>query len=106
MLNVAQGSRPPRLASRMAGRSALHLNGRAKALHYKSAPKVRYVHSIGISFLNNCRGGPPSPSRDRDGIGRRDMLGVHNWFRIISELDSFDTCLAKPGLGQGSGPGI
>ena len=36
----------------------------------------------------------------------RDMLGVHNWFRIISELDSFDTCLAKPGLGQGSGPGV
>jgi len=35
----------------------------------------------------------------------RDMLGVHNWFRIISELDAFDTCLAKPGLGQGSGPG-
>ncbi len=38
-------------ACRMAGRSALHLNGRAKALRYKSAPKVCYVHSIGISFF-------------------------------------------------------
>jgi hypothetical protein len=40
------------------------------------------------------------------GLPWRDMLGVHNWFRIISELDSFETCLAKPGLGQGSGPGL
>ncbi len=35
--------------------------------------------------------GPPSPSRDRDGIGRRDLQGNHSYFRNISETKSYNS---------------
>lgn len=45
--------------------------------------------------------GPPSPSRDRYGIGRRDFLGIHFCLGSFSEERPMYTWLWKTGLGQG-----
>ena len=45
--------------------------------------------------------GAPSPSRDRDGIGRRDLLGIHCCPGSISEEQPVDPWAWKTGLGQG-----
>jgi hypothetical protein len=43
--------------------------------------------------------GLPSPSRDRDGIGRRDIAGIHCGRYSITEVSSLYSCFAcQPAL--------
>ncbi len=45
--------------------------------------------------------GPPSPSRDRDGIGRRDKNIAGLLHSIFSVTEGLILKSSKPGLGQG-----
>ncbi len=45
--------------------------------------------------------GPPSPSRDRGGIGRRDKNVTELLYRIVSVTEALALKPSKSGLGQG-----
>ena len=51
-----------------------------------------------------CDFGPPSPSRDRYGIGRRDLIGKYLYRGDVSEKKPVEIWLFKTGLGQGLRP--
>jgi len=49
----------------------------------------------------NCRVGLPSPSRDRDGIGRRELPETCFCLCNILEIEVVEIKHCKSGLGQG-----
>jgi hypothetical protein len=70
------------------GKTASFLDG-----HYLRYKLVRFAH--------NWNGGPPSPSRDLGGIGRRDknVTGLHHCIISVTETLVFKS--GKSDLGQG-----
>ncbi len=59
---------------------------------------LRIIRSVYINHFETTTNpdymrGPPSPSRDRDGIGRREVSGISYDHYIISQLNSICSCL-------------
>ena len=62
---------------------------------------------LNFTLWNSSLGGPPTacPSRDRDGIGRRDFFGTLICRCNTSEVKAIELSPCKPGLGQGDSTG-
>ncbi len=54
-----------------------------------------------VRFAHNWNVGLPSPSRDRDGIGRRDLPGIQCCRCNTWGAEVIKSSPCKPGLGQG-----